>query len=145
MRVECSHGSEAPLVLASPYSEILDSYLKVLCLLFIQQALTSRFNYSTLDQRSLVKSAIRSISLRRSIHVLLILQRVSCSFEKTHPYDIHNEGDITLVTLGSVLARSLLLYKKKLFFYLDLSIFPYSNANFRHFLTKQRELVNWLL
>jgi hypothetical protein len=25
-------------------------------------------------------------------------------FKKTHPYDIYHEGDITLVTLGSVLA-----------------------------------------
>ncbi len=63
MRVECSCGSEAPLVLVSLVLEILDSYLKVLCLLSIQQALTSRFSYSTLDQRSLVKSATRSYHL----------------------------------------------------------------------------------
>jgi hypothetical protein len=51
MRVECSCGSEAPLDLVSPDLEIQDSYLKVLCLLLIQQALSLRFNYSTLDQR----------------------------------------------------------------------------------------------
>jgi hypothetical protein len=112
MRVECSCGSEAPSVLVSPDLEILDSYLKVLCLLLVQQALTSRFNYSTLDQRSLVKSATQSIVLQQSIHALPVLQRVSCSFEETHPYDIYHEGDITLVTLGSVLARYLLLYRK---------------------------------
>jgi hypothetical protein len=112
MRVECSCGSEVPLVLVSPYLEILDSYLKASCLLLVQQALTSRFNYSTLDQRSLVKSATRSIGLRRSIHALPILQRDSCSFEETHPYDIYHEGDITLVTLGSVLACYLFLYRK---------------------------------
>jgi hypothetical protein len=115
MRVECSCGSEAPLVLASPYLEILDSYLKVLCLLYIQQALTSRFNYSTLDQRSLVKSATRSIGLQWLIHVLPVLQRVSCSFEETHPYDIYHKGDITLVTLGSVLACSFFVQKRSYF------------------------------
>ncbi len=112
LRVECSCKSETPFVLVSPELEILDSYLKVLCLLLIQQALTSRFNHSTLDQWSLVKSATWSIVLRRSIHALPILQRDSCSFEETHPYDIYHEGDITLVTLGSVLACSLLLYRK---------------------------------
>jgi hypothetical protein len=116
MRVECSCGSEAPLVLVSPHLEILDSYLKVLCLLLIQQALTLRFNYSTLDQRSLVKSATRSIVLQRSIHVLPILQRDSCSFEETHPYDIYHEGDTTLVTLGSVLARLFLFVQKRSYF-----------------------------
>ncbi len=114
MQVKCSCGSEVPLalVLVSPCLEILDSYLKASCLLLIQQALSSRFIYSTLDQRSLVKSATPSIVLRRSIHALPILQRDSCSFEETHPYDIYHEGDVTLVTLGSVLARSPLLYRK---------------------------------
>jgi hypothetical protein len=103
-----------------------------------------RFNYSTLDQRSLVKSATRFIGLQRLIHVLPVLQRDFCSFEETHPYDIYHKGEITLVTLGSVLARPLFCIEKELFFYHDLSICPYSNANFRHFLTKQTELVNWL-
>jgi hypothetical protein len=73
MRVECSCGLEVPLVLVSPDLEILDSYLKVLCLLLIQQALTLRFNYSKLNQRSLAKSATQSIILQQSIHALLIL------------------------------------------------------------------------
>ena len=109
MWVECSCGSEAPLVLVSPYLEILDSYLKVSCLLLIQHALTPRFIYSTLDQRPLVKSATRSIGLQWLILVLPILQRDSCSFEETHPYDIYHEGDITLVTLGSVVAHFFVL------------------------------------
>jgi hypothetical protein len=50
MQVGCSRGSEAPLVLVSPYLEMLDSDLKVSCLLLIQQAPNQRFNYSTLDQ-----------------------------------------------------------------------------------------------
>ncbi len=104
MRVECSCGSEAPLVLVSLYLGILDFYLKASCLLLIQQALTSRFNYSTLDQRSLVRSATRPIVLRWLIHALPVLQRVFFSFEETHPYDVYHEGDITLVTLGTVLA-----------------------------------------
>ncbi len=63
MRVGCSHGSEAPLVLVSPsYLEMLDSDLKVSCLLLIQQAPTQRFNCCTLDWWPLVKSATRSIS-----------------------------------------------------------------------------------
>jgi hypothetical protein len=104
MRVGCSRGSEAPLVLVSPYLEIIDSDLKVSCLLLIQQASTQRFNYSTLDQWPLVKSATRSLGLQQSILGLLILQRISCPFKETYRYDIYHEGDITLVTLGSVLA-----------------------------------------
>ena len=141
MQVECSCRSEALLVLVSPDLEILDSYLKASCLLLIQQALTSRFNYSTLDQRSLVRSATQSIALRWLIHALPVLQRVFFSFEETHPYDIYHKGDITLVLLGSVLACFFCI-EKELFFYLDLSICPYSNANFRRFLTEQTELVN---
>ncbi len=38
MRVGCSRGSEAPLVLVSPYLEIMDSDQKVSCSLLIQQA-----------------------------------------------------------------------------------------------------------
>ncbi len=105
MRVGCPRGSEAPLVLVSPYLERQDSDLKVSCLLLIQQVPTQRFNYSTLDQWPLVKSATRSLGLQRSILALLILQRISCPFKETYPYDMYNEGDITLVTLGSVLAR----------------------------------------
>jgi hypothetical protein len=105
IRVRCSCGSEAPLVLVSPYLEMLDSGLKVSCSLLIQHAPTQRFIYSTLDQWPLVISATRSLVLRRSILALLILQRTSCSFKETHSYDIYHEGDITLlVTLGSVLA-----------------------------------------
>ncbi len=105
MQVKCSCGSEVPLVLVSPFLEILDSYLKASCLLLMQQALTLKFNYNTLDQRSLVRSATQSIALRWLIHALPVLQRVSCSFEETHSYDIYHEGDITLVTLGTVLTR----------------------------------------
>ncbi len=54
MQVSCSHGSEAPLVLISPYLEMLDSDLKVSCSLLIQQAPTQRFNCCTLDQWPLV-------------------------------------------------------------------------------------------
>ncbi len=79
MRVECSRKSEAPLVLVSPYLEMLDSDLKVSCLLLIQQAPTQRFNCCTLDWWPLVKSATRSISLRRLSIALLILQRISCA------------------------------------------------------------------
>ncbi len=103
-RVGCSCGSEAPLVLVSCYLEMLDSDLKVSCLLWIQQAPTQRFNYSTLDQWPLVKFATRSLGLRRLILALLILQRISCPFKETYPYDIYHEGDNTLVILGSVLA-----------------------------------------
>ncbi len=103
MRVGCSRGSEAPLVLVSPYLGMLDSDLKVSCLLLIQQAPTQRFNYSTLDQWPPVKSATRSLGLQRSL-ALLILQRMSCPFKETYPYEIYHEGDITLVTLVSVLA-----------------------------------------
>ncbi len=105
MQVGCSCGSEAPLVLlVSSYLEILDSNLKVSCLLWIQQAPTQRFNYSTLDQWPLVKFATKSLGLQQLILALLILQRISCPFNKTYPYDIYHEGDNTLVTLGSVLA-----------------------------------------
>jgi hypothetical protein len=79
MRVGCSRGSEAPLVLVSPYSEMLDSDLKVSCLLLIQRVPTQRFNCCTLDWWPLVKSATRSISLRRLILASLILQRISCA------------------------------------------------------------------
>ncbi len=116
MQVKCSCGSEVPLVLVSHDLEILDSYLKVLCLLLIQQALTLRFNYSTLDQRPLVKSATWSIVLQRLVHALPILQRDSCSFEETHPYDIYQKGDITLVTLGSVLASLSSFVQKRSYF-----------------------------
>ncbi len=104
MQVGCSHGSEVPLVLVSCYLEMLDSDLKVSCLLWIQQAPTQRFNYSTLDQWPLVKFATRSLGLQRLIIALLILQRISCPFKETYPYDINHKGDNTLVTLGSVLA-----------------------------------------
>ncbi len=104
MRVGCSCESEASLVLVSPYLEMLDSDLKVSCPLLIQQAPTQRFKYSTLDQWPLVKSATRSLGLQWSILALLILQRISCPFKETYPYDIYHEGDITLVTLGSILA-----------------------------------------
>jgi hypothetical protein len=53
------------------------------------------------------KFATRSISLQQLILALLILQRISCPFKEAYPYDIYHEGDITLVTLGSVLARLL--------------------------------------
>ncbi len=99
-----SRGSEAPLVLVSPYLEMLDSDLKVSCLLLIQQAPTQIFNCCTLDWWPLVKSATRSISLQRLTLVLLIFHRISCPFTETYPYDIYHEGDITLVTLGRVLA-----------------------------------------
>ncbi len=79
MRVRCSHGSEAPLILVSPYLEMLDSDLKVSCLLLMQQAPSQRFNCCTLDWWPLVKSATRFISLQRLILVLLILQRISCA------------------------------------------------------------------
>ncbi len=104
MRVGCSHGSEAPLVLVPPYPEMLDSDLKVSRLLLIQQATTQRFNCCTLDWWPLVESATRSISLQRLILALPILQRISCPFKETYPYDIYHKGDITIVTLGSVLA-----------------------------------------
>ncbi len=114
MRVGCSCGSEAPLVLVSPYPEMLDFDLKVSCLLLIQQAPTQRFNCFTLDWWPLVESATRSISLWWSILALPILQRISCPFKETYPYDIYHEGDITLVTLGSVLAWFFI--KEELFF-----------------------------
>jgi hypothetical protein len=104
MWVGCSRGSEAPLVLVSPYLEIMDSDLKVSCLLLIQQAPIQRFNCCTLDQWPLVKSATKSLGLRRLILALLILQRISCPFKETYPYDVYHECVITLVTLGSVLA-----------------------------------------
>ncbi len=104
MRVRCSHGSEAPLVLVSPYLEMLYSDLKISCSLLIQHAPTQRFNCCTLDWWPLVNSGIKSIGLQWSILVLLILQRISCPFKETYLYDIHHKGDITLVTLGSVLA-----------------------------------------
>jgi hypothetical protein len=50
MQIGCSRGSEAPVVLVSPYLEIIDSDLKVSCWLLIQQAPTQRFNYCALDQ-----------------------------------------------------------------------------------------------
>ncbi len=62
MRVRCSWGSEAPIVLVSPYLEMLDSDLKVSCLLLIQQSPTQRFNCCTLDWWPLVKSSTRSIA-----------------------------------------------------------------------------------
>ncbi len=123
MWVGCSRGSEAPLVLVSPYLKMLDSDLKVSCLLLIQQALTQMFNCCTLDWWPLVKSATRSISLRQLILALLILQRISCPFKETYPYDIYHEGDITIVTLGSVLA-CFLCKRGAVFFNLDLSILP---------------------
>ncbi len=79
MRVGCFRGSEAPLVLVYPYLEMLDSDLKVSCLLLIQQAPTQRFNCCTLDWWPLVKSATRSIRLQRLSLALLILQRISCA------------------------------------------------------------------
>jgi hypothetical protein len=50
MRVGCSRGSEESLVLVSPYLEMLDSDLKVSCLLLVQQVSTQRCNQCTLDQ-----------------------------------------------------------------------------------------------
>jgi hypothetical protein len=47
----------------------------------------------------------------------------SCPLKKTYPYDIYREGDITLVTLGSVLA-SYLCKRGAVFSNLDLSILP---------------------
>jgi hypothetical protein len=123
MLVGCSRGSEAPLVLVSPYLEMLDSDLKVSCLLLIQQAPAQRLNCCTLDSWPLVKSATRSISLRRLILALLIPQRISCSFKETYPYDIYHEGDIILVTLGNVLA-CFLCKRGAVFSNLDLSILP---------------------
>jgi hypothetical protein len=123
MQVGCSCGSEAPLVLVSPYLEMLDSDLKVSCLLLIQQAATQRSNYSTLDQWTLVKSATRSLGLQQAILALLILQRIYCPFKETYPYDIYHEGDITLVTLASVLA-CFFVQKRSCFSNLDLSILP---------------------
>ncbi len=104
MRVRCSRGSEAPLVLVSLYLEMLDSDLKVSYSLLIQEAPTQRFNCCTLDQWPRVKSATRSLGLQWLILALLILQRISCLFKETYPYDVYHECDITLVTLGSVLA-----------------------------------------
>jgi hypothetical protein len=52
------------------------------------------------------------------ILALLILQRISCPFIETYPYDVYHEGDITLVTLGSVLAR-FLCKRGAVFFNLD--------------------------
>ncbi len=123
MRVGCSRGSEAPLVLVSLYLEMLDSDLKVLCLLLIQQAPTQRFDCCTLDWWPLVKSATRSISLRRLILALLILQRISCPFKETYLYNIYHKDDISLVTLGSVLA-CFLCKTGAVFSNLDLSILP---------------------
>ncbi len=80
MWVGCSRRSEAPLVLVSPYLEMLDSDLKVSRLLLTQQASTQRFNWCTLDQWPLVKSATRSIGLQWLILALLILQRDSYLF-----------------------------------------------------------------
>ncbi len=77
MRVGCSRGSEAPLVLVSPYLEMLNSDLEVSCSLLIQQAPTQRFYCCTLDQWPLVKSATRSLGLQQSILALLIFQRIS--------------------------------------------------------------------
>ncbi len=121
MQVGCSRGSEAPLVLVSPFLEMLDSDLKVSCLLLIQQAPTQRFNCCTLDQWPLVKFATRSLGLQQLILALLILQRISCPFKGTYPYDIYHKGDITLVTLGSVLA-CFLRKRGAVFSNLDLSI-----------------------
>ncbi len=104
MQVGCSCGSEAPLVLVSPYLEMLDSDLKVSCLLLTQQAPTQRFKYSTLDQWPLVKPATRCLDLRQSILALLNIQRISYSLQENYPYDKYHKGDITPVTLGSVLA-----------------------------------------
>ncbi len=104
MQVECFRGSEVPLVLVSPYPKMLGFDLKVSCLLLIQQEPTQRFSNSTLDWWPLVESATRSISLWQSILALPILQRISRPFKETYPYDIYHKGDITLVTLGSVLA-----------------------------------------
>ncbi len=104
MQVGCSRGSEALLVLVSPYLEMLDFDLEVSCSLLIQQAPTQRFNYCTLDQWPLVKSATRSLGLQQLILALLIFQRISYLFLRDYPHDKNHEGDITLVTLGSVLA-----------------------------------------
>ncbi len=123
MWVRCSRGSEKSLVLVSPYMEMLDSDLKVSCLLLIQQAPTQRFNCCTLDWWPLVNSATRSFSLRWLTLALLILQRISCPFKETYPYDIYHEGDITLVTLGNVLA-CFLCKRGAVFSNLDLSILP---------------------
>jgi hypothetical protein len=43
--------------------------------------------------------------------------------KETYPYDIYHECDITLVTLGSVLA-CFFVWKRSCFSNLDLSIFP---------------------
>ncbi len=83
MWVGCSCGSEEPLVLVSPYLEMLDSDLKVSCLLSTQQAPTQRFNCCTLDQWPLVKSATMSIGLQQLILALLILHRISYLLIKT--------------------------------------------------------------
>jgi hypothetical protein len=104
MRVSCSLQSEAPLVLVFLYLELLDSNLKVSCWLLTQQAPAQRFNWCTLDQWPLEKSATRSIGLRLLILVLLILQRTSYLVQRDLSlWHTYHGGDITLVTLGSVL------------------------------------------
>ncbi len=104
MRVGCSCGSEAPLVLVSPYLEMLDSDLKVSCSLLIQQAL---------PRDSIVVHWINDPWWNLLQGLLACDDWSLCcwffrespiSLNETYPYDIYHEGDITLVTLGSVLA-----------------------------------------
>jgi hypothetical protein len=72
--------------------------------------------------------------------VLLILQRISYL---SYPYDVYHESDITLVTLGTVLACFFVL-KRSCFSNLDLSILPIEYCYFRHLLAKQTELADKL-
>ncbi len=104
MRVRCSHGSEAPLVLVSPYLEILDSDRKVSCSLLIQQG--------HLPRDSIVVHWINDLwwNLLQGLLACKNLDRCIADspenlLKETYPYEKYHKGDITLVTLGSVLAR----------------------------------------
>ncbi len=99
-----SRGSEAPLVLVSPYLEMLDSDLKVSCSLLIQQAPTQRFNCCTLDQWPWWNLLQGLLACDDWSLCFWFFRESPISFKETYPYDIYHECDITLVKLGSVLA-----------------------------------------
>jgi hypothetical protein len=101
MRVGCSCGSEAPLVLVSPDLEMLDSDLG--CYLYSRHLPRNLIDVHWINDLwwNLLQGLLACVDW--SLHCWLSRES-PISFKETYPYDIYHEGDITLVTLGSVLA-----------------------------------------
>jgi hypothetical protein len=115
MRIGCTHGSEVPLVLVSLYLEMLDSDLKISCSVLTQQAPTQRSNNVHWINDPWWKLLQGLVAWDNwSLHCWFSRKSPIC-FKETYLYDVYHKGDITLVTLGSVLA-CFFCAKEELFF-----------------------------